>query len=90
MLKSEFVLVKDELKPVTKDNPYYWRVRAIDGASNEGEWSEVRAFSTGFLLTLPNGELELTLSAMVVYGISAFIAVIIILSFLLGRRSSPY
>lgn len=24
---------------------YYWRVRAIDGAGNEGEWSEVRTFT---------------------------------------------
>jgi hypothetical protein len=28
---------------------YYWRVKAIDGASNESEWSETATFTVGFL-----------------------------------------
>jgi hypothetical protein len=29
---------------------YYWRVRAVDGASNQGPWSEIRSFQTVFNL----------------------------------------
>jgi len=29
-------------------NPYVWRVRAVDGAGNVGEWSTVNTFTIGF------------------------------------------
>jgi len=80
----------DELEPVTKKTPYYWRVKAVDLASNESEWSDVRSFSVGFILTLPNGESELTLSAWAVYGISGFIVLIFISFFMLGKKKSPF
>jgi hypothetical protein len=38
----------DELQPTPKGSPYYWRVRGVDGASNQGDWSRPRAFSVGF------------------------------------------
>ena len=63
LLSSELILDKDDLKSVTSDNPYYWRVEAVDGASNESKWSETRSFSLGFVLTLPNGESNLNISA---------------------------
>jgi hypothetical protein len=28
---------------------YYWKVRAIDGAENEGNWTEAKSFHAGFL-----------------------------------------
>jgi ABC-type branched-subunit amino acid transport system permease subunit len=28
---------------------YYWRVRAVDGAQNIGEWSEADSFKSGLL-----------------------------------------
>ena len=28
---------------------YYWKVRAIDGAGNEGNWTEAKSFHAGFL-----------------------------------------
>lgn len=31
--------------PLGKNGTYYWRVRAIDGAGNVGEWSDPRSFS---------------------------------------------
>ena len=34
----------EELQPTVKEAPYYWRVKAIDGASNESEWSTARSF----------------------------------------------
>lgn len=30
---------EERLKLIGMDTPYYWRVRAIDGASNEGKWT---------------------------------------------------
>ena len=41
-----YTLPKDE---ALSHGTYYWRVKAIDGAENEGEWSEVANFHTGFL-----------------------------------------
>ena len=90
LIDSELAMTEGELEPVTSDNPYYWRVKAVDGAYNESEWSEVRAFSTGFVLTLPNGETELILSAWWVYGIFALIVLIVFLSFVIGRKSAPF
>ncbi len=85
---SDFTLPEGELKSVTKENPYYWRVKAIDGASNVSKWSEARSFSLGFILSLPNGEPELILSAWWVYGLSIFIVAFIFIGFLLGRRTA--
>jgi len=31
------------------DNDYYWRVKAVDGASNESEWSETWVVKSGFI-----------------------------------------
>mgnify|MGYP001030301621 CR=1 FL=1 len=54
---SEYVLIREErLDSVTKDNPYYWRVKAIDGASNESDWSTPRSF---YVLAPPVPELML-------------------------------
>jgi hypothetical protein len=45
---SEYTLTDAEkLEPAGK-KAYYWRVRAVDGASNEGEWSVVGLFYVGF------------------------------------------
>lgn len=42
---SEYTLTKEErLATVEKESPYYWRVRAIDGAANESEWSAPESF----------------------------------------------
>jgi hypothetical protein len=34
----------DRLPSSTEGAPYYWRIRAVDAASNEGEWSTVGSF----------------------------------------------
>jgi len=78
---SEYTLIKGEkLAAVKKDAPYYWRVRAVDGAGNEGQWSAPSFFTVGFYLALPS---------WVIYTLIA-IAVIIIgfLAFWLGRRTA--
>ena len=41
----EYTLAKEErLKPTPKEAPYYWRLRAVDHALNEGEWSLPSSF----------------------------------------------
>jgi len=40
LTQSEYTLkIEERLKPTGMDAPYYWRVRAIDNASNEGKWT---------------------------------------------------
>jgi hypothetical protein len=88
LTKSEYTMLKNEkLKSVTKENPYYWRVKAVDGASNESKWSETRAFSVGFVFTLPNGEPDLTAPAWVVYTALGAVILLAITSFVIGRKS---
>lgn len=71
---------KDALKPSTKEAPYYWRVKAIDAASNETEWTGVRTFYTGF--NWPDWIIYLW------FGLGIVAAGI--LGFWLGRRTTYY
>ena len=49
---SEYTLTgEEELKPTGQDIAYYWRVKAIDGAFNESEWSTATSFYIGFSWT---------------------------------------
>ena len=42
---TEYILTPEEkLESTKKGAPYYWRVRAIDNASNIGAWSTVQEF----------------------------------------------
>jgi hypothetical protein len=79
--ESEYTITEDEkLAAVKKDAPYYWRVRAVDGDGNKGEWSAPDSFYVGFYLALPNWAL---------YILIAFGAIIIgFLAFWLGRRTA--
>ena len=46
---SEYTLSQEErLEPIQEDNPYYWRVKAVDGALNESGWTNARLFYIGF------------------------------------------
>ncbi len=45
LAESEYALSDAEaLAAMTEDSPYYWRVKAIDGAANESGWSSSRSF----------------------------------------------
>jgi hypothetical protein len=78
--QSEYTLTKDEkLQSVSKKTPYYWRVKAIDGASNEGAWSSAGSFYVGFTFT------QATLIYILI-GIGAVI--LVLLAFWLGRRGA--
>jgi len=49
---SEYPVTKEEkLESTEKEVPYYWRVKAVDGASNESEWAPSGLFYVGFSWT---------------------------------------
>jgi len=50
---SEYTLTEEEaLESTTEETPYYWRVRAIDGASNTSDWTGAGTFFVGFVFEL--------------------------------------
>jgi len=79
---SEFTLPEETLVPTKKEAPYYWRVKAIDGASNEGEWSTPRSFHIKASFALPKGAIY----ALIVLGFLG----LAFLAFWLGRRTAYY
>ena len=49
---SEYTVAEEEkLEPTEKEAPYYWRVKAVDGAFNESEWTYPISFHIGFSWT---------------------------------------
>jgi len=78
LTQSEYTLTKDEkLESVSKKTPYYWRVKAIDGASNESNWSSAGSFYVGFIFS------QQTLIYIII-GIGAVI--LVLLAFWVGTR----
>jgi len=76
---SQYIVTKDEkLKPVSRDNAYYWRVKATDGASNVGGWSNARSFMVGSAFP--------TWALWTLIGLGAVI--ILLFVFWLGRRAA--
>lgn len=71
-----------ELESVNKDNPYYWRVKAIDAAGNESSWTGSGTFTVGFSISWP------TWAWWVVGGVGGLL--IVFLVFWFGRRSITY
>ncbi len=46
---SEYTLSQEEeLESAQEDAPYYWRVKAVDGALNESDWTHPRLFYISF------------------------------------------
>jgi hypothetical protein len=44
---SEYQVTQSEKLGLTKkDSPYYWRVRAVDGADNDSQWTSAASFYT--------------------------------------------
>lgn len=67
---------EDKLGSTGQDQPYHWRVRAVDGAFNEGPWSPAWTFTVG-----------LTLPSWIWYPIGVVVAVLFFgAGFYLGRR----
>ncbi|MCD6453576.1 MAG: IPT/TIG domain-containing protein [Dehalococcoidales bacterium] len=78
---SEFSVAEEGgLGPSSKEAPHYWRVRATDGASNEGDWTEARSFYISSSFTLP-GKAK---NALIGVGVGAAV----FFGFWLGRRTA--
>ena len=55
LTSSEYVLTgEDQLPNAPLDTPYYWRIKAIDNAKNEGEWSVPWSFYYQSGFTFPS------------------------------------
>jgi hypothetical protein len=79
----EFKIAKDaQLEPATKDAPYYWRVKTVDGASNESNWSTPFSFNTSSGFSLPPWAIYVLIGVGVV--------LVGLLGFWIGRRSAYY
>ena len=76
---SDYTITREEekLEPRKKETPYYWRVKAIDGASNESDWSAPGSFYVGSRFVMPNGAKY----ALIAIGVG-------FLAFWLGRRTA--
>ena len=78
--QSEYTLTNQEvLASVSKDTPYYWRVKAIDGANNQSEWSTPFTFYVGTVLPT-------SIFAFILVGICIIVGVIAFLAEWLRRR----
>jgi hypothetical protein len=78
---SECTLTEEEkLEPSSKESPHYWRVKAVDEAANEGEWSDVGSFYVGSRFTLS----ETVKKVLIGLGIAGAG----FLGFWLGRRTA--
>ncbi|MBA7697763.1 hypothetical protein ES703_106433 [subsurface metagenome] len=77
---SEYTITKEEkLEPTKKKTPYYWRVKAVDGASNESEWTPPGLFYVGS---------SWTSGAALYIGIGLGVLLLTILGFWLRRRTT--
>ena len=78
---SAYILTaEEELPAVNQESPYYWRVKSIDNANNESEWSAPWSLYTDSPFTLP-GWVIYTLIAIVVIAVAY-------LAFRVGRRTA--
>jgi hypothetical protein len=78
---STYTLSEEEkLQTAGEEAPYYWRVRAVDAASNQGDWSNGTKFTVGTSFHMPS---------WLTYTLIALGAVFIFfLGLWLGRRST--
>ena len=80
---SEYTITEEEkLAAVKKEVPYYWRVKAVDGAANESEWAAPWSFYVGLAFALPGWAMYLLI------GIGALLVGFV--AFLVGRRTAYY
>ncbi|MBU2536606.1 MAG: Ig-like domain-containing protein [Chloroflexi bacterium] len=83
LAESEYILTeKEEPKLAGKRTPYYWRVRAIDAALNEGEWTSVSQFYVAVPFALPSWALY------TIIGVAAVL--IFAIGYWIGRRTAFY
>ncbi|MFH1031440.1 MAG: hypothetical protein V1767_02585 [Chloroflexota bacterium] len=88
LTQTEYTLTGDEkLEKVKKESPYYWRVIAVDGASNASGPPEVRNFYVGgFSLSLPSFSGSWLTIVLIVVGVLVLLA----LGIWIGRRTAYF
>jgi len=52
---------------------YHWKVRAIDGAENEGNWAEAKSFRSGLLPQWAMATVAMALFLAIIIGVAIFI-----------------
>jgi hypothetical protein len=78
---SEYDVAEEEkLAPSSKEAPHFWRVKAVDNAANESEWSDVGSFYVGSRFTLSE-TVKKVLIGLGIAGAGFF-------GFWLGRRTA--
>jgi hypothetical protein len=78
---SEYDVAEEEkLEPSSKEASHYWRVKAVDNAANESEWSDVGSFYVGSRFTLSE-TVKKVLIGLGIAGAGFF-------GFWLGRRTA--
>ena len=73
---------RELMKPSTEEAPYYWRVRAIDAASNASDWTGAGSFYVGSTFSFIGWPLYTVL------GLGGLL--LLALGFWLGRRTAYY
>lgn len=83
LTKSEYDVTEEEaVELVGREAPYYWRVRAVDAADSEGEWTGAGEFYVTKPFGLPNWAIYtmLGLGGLILFGIGYW----------MGRRTAYY
>jgi len=83
LTESEYTVTEEEeLKLVGQEAPYYWRIRAVDDAANEGNWTGAGQFYVVPPFTFPSWALYtlIGLGGLFLFG----------LGYWLGRRTAFY
>ena len=78
LTESKYTL-ETELESTKKDEPYWWRVKAIDGVGNESGWTGAGSFDVGFVFQMPTWLIYLLIG---LGGVALFF-----IGFFLGRRT---
>jgi hypothetical protein len=81
LTSSDYTVAEEEkLSPTKKEAPYYWRVKAIDGASNESGWTGTGSFYVSSRFALSGW----AKNALIGLGVAGAV----FLGFWLGRRTA--
>ena len=76
---SEYTMSEEaELESTKKEAPYWWRVKATDGAANVSEWTTPGSFHVGFVFAMPTWAIYLLI------GLGGLL--LFVIGFWLGRR----
>ena len=82
LVDSIYNPTKEEyLELVKKETPYYWRVKAVDGAYNESEWSLAGSFYVDFSPTSTSDWTQ-----QIIYGAVTIIIIFGFLYFVLRKK----